>query len=74
MAPGVLGLHESGKVSPRESPAKGRRGFLVAILQGKQGTLQSGKAGEIAGSKHFALNDGEVDLDLLEPTGPTSAV
>ena len=58
-------LQEGSKVSPRESPAKGNRGFLVAILEGKQGSLQVGKAGEIAGSEYFGLNDREVYLDLV---------
>jgi hypothetical protein len=38
-------------------------------LEGQQSFLDSGQRGEVVGGKDFALDDGEVDLDLIEPTG-----
>jgi hypothetical protein len=42
---------------------------LRSSLEGQQSFLDSGQRGEVVGGKDFALDDGEVDLDLIEPTG-----
>jgi hypothetical protein len=31
--------------------------------------LDLGETGEVVGREHFALDDGKVDLDLIEPGG-----
>jgi len=38
-------------------------------LEGKQALLQVIERAEVVGREDLALNDGEVDLDLVEPTG-----
>ncbi len=57
------------QVGAGESPLKGSGGLLVVVLEGEQTLLEFGQGGEIIGSEDLALNDGEVDLDLIEPTG-----
>ena len=57
------------QVSAGESPLKGSGGLLVVVLEGEQTLLEFEQGGEIIGSEDLALNDGEVDLDLIEPTG-----
>jgi hypothetical protein len=42
---------------------------LVASLEGHHVPLQIDQALEIVRGKQLALNDREVDLDLIEPTG-----
>ena len=39
------------------------------VLEGGQGLLGFGEGGEVTGSEDLALNDGEIDLDLIEPLG-----
>ena len=49
-----------------ELPVEGRRHALVVLLDCE--------AGEIIRGERLALDDGEVDLDLVEPTGVNRAV
>ena len=56
------------QVGAGESPLKGTGGLLVVILEGEQPLLEFGQGGEVIGSEDLALHDGEVDLDLIEPT------
>ena len=57
------------KVTAREGPLEWFGGPLVASLEGHHLPLQIGQALEVARGKQLALNDREVDLDLIEPTG-----
>ena len=57
------------QVTAREGPLEWSGGPLVASLEGHHVPLQIGKALEVARGKQLALNDREVDLDLIEPTG-----
>ena len=38
-------------------------------LEGKETLLEFGQGREIVGRENLSLNDGEIDLDLIEPTG-----
>ena len=60
---------ERVQVTTREGPLEWFGGPLVASLEGHHVPLQIGKALEVARGKQLALNDREVDLDLIEPTG-----
>jgi len=62
------------EVGSRESPVEGRRHALVILLEAQQSLRDLLDAGEIIGGEGFALDDGEVDLDLVEPTGVNRAV
>ena len=42
--------------------------FFITFLEGKQSCFQFGQRFEIIGGENLTLNDGEVDLDLVEPT------
>ena len=39
------------------------------VLKGEQMVLEVGDGGEVIGSEDLALDDGEIDLDLVEPAG-----
>ena len=57
------------QVTARKGPFEWFGGPLVASLEGHDVPLQIGQALEVARGKQLALNDREVDLDLVEPTG-----
>src|SRR6266508_5864414 len=60
----------SGRADPPgELPLERLRGGLVASLEGKQASLHLLEVGEVVGGEDFALDDGVVDLDLIEPGG-----
>ena len=42
---------------------------MVAALESHQIVFEGDESGEVAWGEEFALNDGEVDVDLVEPTG-----
>ena len=44
------------------------------VLNGEQSLLEIGEAGAVIGSEDLALNNGEVDLNLVEPTGVNRSV
>ena len=48
--------------------------LLVVFLKGEKALLELGKRGEIIGSEYFPLDDGEINLDLIEPTGVNRGV
>src|SRR3990172_10246924 len=62
-------LDQLGKVFSIELPVEGRSHALVVLLEIQQSILYLLEAGEIVGGQNLALDDGEVDLDLIEPTG-----
>ena len=57
------------QVTSRKCPFERFGGPLVAGLEGHHVPLQIGPALKVARGEQFALNDREVDLDLVEPTG-----
>ena len=72
-----LGQELSGQpceVISRESPVEGRGHGFVVVLEAQQAIFDLSEAGEVVGSECLALDDGEVDLNLVEPTGVNRAV
>lgn len=72
-----LGQELSGQpceVISRESPVEGRGHGFVVVLEAQQAIFDLSEAGEVVGSECLALDDGEVDLDLIKPTGVHRAV
>ncbi|HUE81295.1 MAG TPA: hypothetical protein VMM84_04205 [Pyrinomonadaceae bacterium] len=59
---------QSNKIFAGESPAKGRSGLFIVLLESQQSLLEMVQGGEVIGSEHFSLDDREIDLDLIEPT------
>src|SRR5215212_233691 len=49
------------------APVERGGGLLVAALEGQQASFDLVQVGEVVGRQHFALHDGEVDLDLVQP-------
>lgn len=47
---------------------------LVAVLEPEQAHPDGHQGGEIVGREDFALDDREVNLDLVEPTGMDGCV
>ena len=69
---GGLGQELSGQfceVISCEPPVKRRSHALVVLLEAQQSILDLRETGEVVGGERLALDDGEVDLDLVEPTG-----
>src|SRR6266508_6470531 len=62
-------VEQGGKIAPSERPRERLGDSLVVVLERQQSLLDGGQRREVVGRKHLALNDGEVDLDLVEPTG-----
>jgi hypothetical protein len=52
-----------------EFPLEGASGGAVMVLEAQQAIFEFSPGLEIVGSKELALNDREVDLDLVEPAG-----
>jgi hypothetical protein len=67
-------FHHPREVVPCESPIEGCGHLLVILLEAQQSVLDFRQAGEIIGGQRLALDDGEVDLNLVEPTGMDWAV
>ncbi len=57
------------EVGAGESPVEWFGGAVVAVLECCQALLDSGQVGEVVGGAYFPVDDGEVDLDLVEPGG-----
>ena len=62
------------QIAASEGPLERIGGPLVAGLEGHHVPLQIGQAPEVTRCKQLALNDREVDLDLVEPTGVNRGV
>jgi len=60
---------ECVQIAACEGPLEGFGGPLIAGLEGHHVALQVGLALEITRGEQLALNDREVRLDLVEPTG-----
>ena len=65
---------QPGEVISLEPPIEGRSHALVVLLEAQQSILDLREAGEVVGGECLALDDGEVDLDLVEPTGVNRAM
>lgn len=62
------------EIAAGKSPLEGRSGLLIAGLEGEETLFQFGQRGEVIGGEHLSLHDGEVDFDLIEPTGVNGGV
>lgn len=61
--------HDFGKVLASKGPAKGSGDLFVVLLKGQDTLLKFRPRGEIVWGEDLALNNGEVDLDLIQPAG-----
>ena len=52
-----------------ECPGEWSGNGLVVVLESQQSLLDSCQRREVVGGEDLALDDGEIDLDLVEPTG-----
>src|SRR6516162_686189 len=52
-----------------EGPPEGGGTTLVVGLESQQPLFELGQRTEVVGGENFSLNDRQVDLDLVEPTG-----
>ena len=62
------------EVGAAEFPLEGLGDSLVVLLEAKQAFLDISERGEVVWGQSFPLDDGEVDLDLVEPAGVDWAV
>src|SRR2546422_10905265 len=60
---------EGCEIPTGESPVERDGDLLIVMLKGKQTFLDLGQRREIIGDKDLALDDREVNLDLIQPTG-----
>jgi hypothetical protein len=62
-------MKQAVEIIAREGPLEGLGGFLVVLLEPHQLFSKRGEVRKIVGRQQLALDDGEIDLDLVEPTG-----
>src|SRR5262252_7557640 len=60
-------FEQFGEVATRERPLEGSSESFVVPLKPQQPILDSGQRSEVVRGDHLALDDGEVELDLIEP-------
>ena len=65
---------QSLQIFAGEGPAEGGSTAFVVGLKSKQAFLELGQGTEVIGGQNFSLNDRQVDLDLVEPTGVDRSV
>jgi len=65
----VEASEEFVQVGAGEGPPKRTGGLLVMVLEGQQALLEFGEGGEVIGREDLTLDDGEIDLNLVEPAG-----
>ena len=61
-------VHKDNEVLPGESPLERGGEPFVALLEGQECILKLSERTEFIWRQHLALNDREVDLNLIEPT------
>lgn len=61
-------------MSSGELPLEGPSQALVMMFELSQALGESRQGGKVIGSKNLALDDGEIDFDLIEPTGVDGSV
>jgi hypothetical protein len=66
---GIELCHQVGKVGAGKFPLEGSCQALVVILKSEETILDLGEGGEVVGGEDLPLDDGEVNFDLIEPTG-----
>jgi hypothetical protein len=57
------------KIAARERPFEGRCCPFIVALESQEMLFKFGQRREIVGREDLSLNDGEIDFDLIEPTG-----
>lgn len=67
-------VQEPGEILAREFPLERLGDGFVMTLKGQQAFLHSGQRRKIVWRECLALDNREVDLDLIEPTGVDGAV
>lgn len=63
---------ERVEVTSREPPLEGPSNSLVVVLEAQESVFDFRERAEVVRGEGFALDHGEVDLDLVEPTGVAS--
>ena len=63
----VESVQEVGQVCGGELPLEGSGRRVVAVLEASEALLDHVEVGEVVGGQCFSLDDGEVDLYLVEP-------
>src|SRR5271169_5576413 len=66
---GLEAFEEGIKIRTGECPLERRGDLLVVILEAKESVFDLRERGEAVRAQRFALDDGEIDLDLVEPAG-----
>jgi len=66
---GVDPLHQGREVLAFEHPLEGNGDLLVAILEAKQAVFEFAERREIIRCQDLPLDDGEVNFNLIQPTG-----
>src|SRR6267154_1304192 len=67
-------LNEFAQILARELPFKRFSDDLKVTLESLEAVSQHFQGVEVVGREHFSLNNREVDLDLMEPTGMDRAM
>src|SRR3989339_1481840 len=67
-------MQEPGEIPSREPPLERRSNGFVMTLKSQQAFFDSGQRRKIVWRERLALDNREVDLDLVEPTGVDGAV
>src|SRR5712692_5720731 len=60
---------QGGQILPCKPPFERTGGRFVSTLKREQAGFDRSQVREIGRRQHLALDDGEIDLDLVEPTG-----
>ena len=66
---GVEAFEHGGEITTRKAPVERTRRYVVALFEAPQAVGQSVEVGEVGWLDDLALNDGEDDLDLVQPRG-----
>ena len=67
-------VEEPGKIVTCEFPLERLGHGLIVSLKREQTLFDRGQRREVVGGKDLALDDGEVDFDLVEPAGMNGAM
>ena len=62
-------MQQIGQVLSGEFPLEGLGDLFIVFLKTKNPFRQIGKGKEVVGREYFSLEDGEIDFDLVQPTG-----
>ena len=62
-------MQQVGQFFSGEFPLEGPGNLLVVFLKGSYPLSEIDKGKEVIGREHFSLEDGEIDFDLVQPTG-----